>query len=166
MSVLFDEYEATVYEALNGESVGAAPSKQSLAAAEDTLKALELELRSLPKAAQEPLRARSQACKRALLAEKQRRSLLGGEDGSVAAAAAASAKKNTATLELGTHQLKAANRTLMETEQSAAAVLNELADQRKQIEGMQARVTSINQDLTTSEKLTKQMGSWWSYLTR
>ena len=105
-------------------------------------------------------------CKLALLAEKQRRSLLGGTDGSLASAAAASARTSAATLELGTHQLKAANRTLMETEQSAAAVLNELADQRKQIEGMQARVTSINQDLTTSEKITKEMGSWWSYLTR
>ena len=155
MSALFDQYEATVRETLGCSSGG------SLASAEDALTCMEVELRSLPKATQAPLRARSQACRRALLAERQRRSLLG--DGSIEAAAVA--RRSTTSLELGTHQLKAANRTLMETEQAAAAVLGELADQRQQIEGIHARVSCINQDLTTSARITKKMESWWSYLT-
>ena len=160
MSALFDAYEVAVRDALHND--GGGPSQ--LAAAEEGLACMELELRSLPKAnAQDhdALKARVAACQRALLAEKQRRSLLG--DGQIEAAAVA--RSSATTLALGTHQLKAANRTLVETEQVAAATLGELAAQRRQLEGMHARVGVMQQDLKTSARLTKKMDSWWSYLT-
>ena len=125
---------------------------------DNLVKQLELEVRSDPELRPHKQRVKDYRAKVKEHRETVERAELLGPVG--ASDATRSAERSLRTAQAGVDRLAQAKRTIAETEDTAAGILEELADQRATIARAHGRVKETNDDITEAKGVLKGMSSW------
>jgi hypothetical protein len=140
-----------------------------LSAAKAALKSLQMEMRKLPPSEKKMAKDDCLVCKKQLQS-LERKALMGtgikkagsdsGETKELKANMSAATEKSRRSKEA----LEQANRTLLETQQTAQDTIEELGRNRETIERNIDRAKHTNAQMTTAESITYKMKHWWRNL--
>jgi len=137
-----------------------------LSAAKVALKSLQMEMRKLPASEKRMAKEDCNVCKKQLQS-LERKALMGtgkkkattdsGETKDIKASVSAATEKSKRSKE----RLEQANRTIMETQQTAIDTMEELGRNRETIERNIEKAKHTNAQMTTAESITYKMKHWW-----